>query len=109
MHTKTYTREPKTFIRKNVTVTFYNEKEQLYLETDTSDVNLRTSLLQGRNILWFLRNEAPENAALWPILFESTSLTSAEIHYNNIEKESWAYSLAYKNVTTTAFPMKSEQ
>ena len=35
----------------------------------------------------FLRNEAPSNAALWPITFACKSLTSTETWYSNTEKE----------------------
>ena len=35
---------------------FYNEKEQLYLETDAMVVGLGASLLQVRDEMWFLRN-----------------------------------------------------
>ena len=35
----------------------------------------------------FPRNEAPNNAALWPIAFASKSLTSMEINNSNIERE----------------------
>ena len=55
-------------IKRNVTMSFYNEKEQLYLETDTSGEGAGTSLLQGRDGMWFLRNEAPDNVALWPLV-----------------------------------------
>ena len=48
---------------------FYNEKEQLYLETNA----LGASLLQVRDSIWFLRNEAPNSAALLPMEFVSKS------------------------------------
>ena len=54
---------------------FYNEKEQLYLETDVFDVVLGATLLQARDKIRFLRNETPDNAALWAITFASKSLT----------------------------------
>ena len=65
---------------------FYNEKEQLYLETDPSDIGLGASLLQARGRMQFPRNEAPNNSAQQPIVFASKSLMSAETHYSNIEK-----------------------
>ena len=44
---------------------FYNEKEQLYLETEyVSVVSLGASLLNMRNGMQFPRNEAPDNTAL---------------------------------------------
>ena len=66
---------------------FYNEKEQLYLETDVSGVSLRASLLPVRDKMWLPRNKAPDNAALWTVAFVSKSLISAEIWYSNIERE----------------------
>ena len=58
----------KTNIKKNATTTFYNKSEQLYLETHISGVSLRPSFLQVRNGMPFPRNEAPDNAALWPVV-----------------------------------------
>ena len=43
---------------------FYNEKEELYLETDVLGVSLRASFLQVRDGKWFPKDEAPENVAL---------------------------------------------
>ena len=37
----------KYIIKKNVTIAFYGEKQQLYLEIDTLGVSLETSLLQA--------------------------------------------------------------
>ena len=45
-------------------MTFYKEKEQLYLETYALGAGLGASLLQMRGDTWFPRNEAPNNAAL---------------------------------------------
>ena len=66
---------------------FYNEKEQLYLETYASGVSLGASCLHMRDDMWVPRNEAPKNAVLWPIVFKSKSSTSMETHYSNIERE----------------------
>ena len=54
----------KPIIQKDIMIAFYKEKEQLYIETDVSDVGLRASLLQVREGTWLLRNEGPNNAAL---------------------------------------------
>ena len=35
---------------------FYGEKEQLYLETDTSHVGLEAGLLQARDGMWFQKD-----------------------------------------------------
>ena len=57
-------KRPKNIIKKNTTVAFYSKKEQLYLEIDSLNVGLGASLLQVRGGMWFLRYEAPGNAAL---------------------------------------------
>ena len=62
---------------------FYNDKQQLYLETDTLGVSLGASLLQIGDGMLFSRNDAPDNAALQPITFMSKTLTSAETCYSN--------------------------
>ena len=41
--------EPKTSMKKNATVAFHKEKEQLYLETDVSDIVIGDNLLQLKN------------------------------------------------------------
>ena len=43
---------------------FHNEKEQLFLETDVSNISLGISLLQVRDRMWHLRDEASNIAAL---------------------------------------------
>ena len=45
-------------------MTFYNEKEQLPLETDALGVGPRTSLLQVKDGIWFPKTEAHYIAAL---------------------------------------------
>ena len=62
-HIKTYMAEPK-IIKRNEIMVFYSEKEQLYLETDTSGVGIGESLQQVRDVMQFPRNEAPHNAVL---------------------------------------------
>ena len=57
---------------------FYIEMEQLYLETDASDVGLGASVLQVRDGMQFPRKEALDSAVLWPIAFSRKGLTSAE-------------------------------
>ena len=59
-------------IKKNMTMAFYNEREHLYLG-DASVVRLGVSLLQVRDKIQFLRNEAPDNAVLWSVMFTSRS------------------------------------
>ena len=50
-------------------VVFYSEKEQLYIETDVPVLAFRASLVQMRDRMHLPGNEAPDNAALWPIVF----------------------------------------
>ena len=38
---------------------FYDEKQQLYLETVASGISLGENLLQARDGIQFLRNETP--------------------------------------------------
>ena len=51
-------------IKKNATMTFYNQKEQQYLETYLSGLSLTATLLQMRDSMWCPRNKAPNNVAL---------------------------------------------
>ena len=84
-HTKAYIKEPNPS-PKQCKHAFYNEKEQLYRETDAMHVGLGASLLQVRDGMLFPRYEGPKNAAPWQIMFASKSLTHAETHYSNIER-----------------------
>ena len=45
-----------------------NEKP-LYLGTDASDVRLKAGHLQARVVLWFPKDEAPDNTVLCSIAF----------------------------------------
>ena len=54
---------------KGVSMAFFNEKEQLYLETDVSGVSLKATLLQARDGMQFPKDEASNNMALQPIVF----------------------------------------
>ena len=47
--------------KKNATMMFYNEKEQLYLKTDALGVGLGECLIQARDRMWFPRKEACNN------------------------------------------------
>ena len=47
------------FIKKDAFMTFYNEKEHLYLETDISGVSLGASLLQVGNRMQFQKVTHP--------------------------------------------------
>ena len=72
---------------KRHSVALYNEKVQPFIETNVLGLGLRASLLQVRDGMQFPKNEAPNNAALQPIAFQSKSLTSTETRYGNIERE----------------------
>ena len=41
-------------------------------------MDLRVILLQLMDGMWFLRNEAPDNAAIWPLALGNKSLTHAQ-------------------------------
>ena len=59
-------------------MTFYNEIQLLYLETDESGIILRAALLQTRSGTSCPRDIAPENNILRPIVFASKSLSSPD-------------------------------
>ena len=63
----------KNINKKNVTMAFYKEKQQLYLVTDASAVSAGASLLQVREGMWFPRSEVLDNVGLQPIAFTSTT------------------------------------
>ena len=67
---------------------FHIEKEWLYVQPEALVVNLKASVLQVKDRVWFPRNKAPDNAALWPITLASKSLSHSETQYCNIERES---------------------
>ena len=56
---------------------FYNEKEQLYLETYVLGVGLGACFQQVGDRMQFQKDEAPNNMTLWPIPFTSKRMTSA--------------------------------
>ena len=84
---------------------FYNEKEQLYLETAVLGVGLEGSVLPARDRMWFSRNEAHDRAALLSIAFTSKSMVSAETHFGNAEREVLDILHGLQNSTTTTLPM----
>ena len=64
--------------QKDVTMAFYNVKEQINLEKDTTGFCLEASHLQVRERIQFPKNEAPDSAVLCPTVFTSRRLTSAK-------------------------------
>ena len=77
----------KVIIRKDASMKFYNEREKLYLEINTSGVRLGAGLPQTRERMCFPKGEEPDNSALWPIAYTSKSLISAKIYYNYNERD----------------------
>ena len=73
-----------TVIKKNAAMAFYSQKEQLYLETNALGVSLGAGLVQVRDRPQYPKNDAPDSATLWPVIFVSKRLTSGETHYSNI-------------------------
>ena len=49
---------------KDTSRQFYNERMQLYLEIDISDVRLGAGHLQARDGMWFPKYEASDNSVL---------------------------------------------
>ena len=50
-------------------------------------MGIEASLLLAMDRMWFPKNEATDNAALWPVAFVSKILTCAEAKYSNIKRE----------------------
>ena len=67
---------------------FYDDTKPLYLETDTSKVDLGAALLQTWEDTTCQKDMVPDNTILHPIAFASKSLTGVEHRYSNIERES---------------------
>ena len=66
---------------------FYGDSKPLYLETDTSGVDLGAIFLQTWEDTTCQKDMVPDNTILHPIAFASKSLTSTESRYSNIERE----------------------
>ena len=86
-------------------MTFYKEKEQLYLETDMLGVGLQVSLSQERDQMQFPKEQAPDNMALQPIAFICKSLISVGTWYNNIKSEFLGLIGGLERSITAASPM----
>ena len=61
----------KAIIKKDATMAFYEDKEQICLETDALGVDLGASLLQVGDGVLFQRNKAPNSATLQPIALQA--------------------------------------
>ena len=77
----------KSLIQNDVYMKFYDQTRPLYLETDTSRIELGTALLQTRDGMTCSKDAAPDNTILGPIMFAIKNLTSTEWRYINIERE----------------------
>ena len=67
-------------IKKNGTTSFYNGKQQA-VPRDRCTVQSKSSEHKGETVV--SRNEASNNAVLWPMAFASKSLISVETGYRN--------------------------
>ena len=76
-----------SIIKEDACMKFYAETQPLYPETDTSGVRLGASLLQTRSGTSCLRDKAPDNSIVKPIVFASKSLSNVKRRYSNIERE----------------------
>ena len=65
-----YTSEQKTIIKKDASMKFCNERDQLYLETYMSGFRLRGHL-NVRDRMLFQKDDAPYYSVLQPIVFTS--------------------------------------
>ena len=65
--------KPKTLIKADVCMKFYDDTKLLYLETDVSRVDLGAVLLQLCDNTTCQKGMAPDNIILHPIAFASKS------------------------------------
>ena len=66
-YTKTYMTEPETSSTRMQP--WHSTIKTAAIYTEPSGVGLEAILLHTWDGMWFPRNEAPNNAALWPIAF----------------------------------------
>ena len=90
-------------IKKDTLMKFYNKKEQVYPQTDTSIVSLGAGALQTMDRMWFQKKQAPDISEPWPIEFASKCLTNTETWYNNIEREPF---IDWRNSTSNILLMR---
>ena len=96
----------KAVIKKDTTLTFCNEKEEIYLETDAVGVGLGASLLQVRDGMWFPTKH-------WKIqhysqqYLQKKSLTKTETQYSNIEREALGILLSCPDITMQQIEVKN--
>ena len=76
----------KSLIQVDMCMKSYNDTKLLYLETDTSRIDLGLALLQMHEGTACQKGIVPDNTTLHPIAFASKSLTGAEHRYSNIER-----------------------
>ena len=63
-HIATLYERAKAIIKKDTSMAYCNEKEQLFLEMDVLGVDLSASLLHMRDKMQFSKNEIANNASL---------------------------------------------
>ena len=66
-----------TIVKGNTCMKFYDMARPLYLETDTSGVDIGAWCLQVRATMNSRCFEMPDNAIFWPIAIASKCLSSA--------------------------------
>ena len=77
----------KSIIKEGICMKFYGETKPLYIEMDSSVVEMGCALLQTKSSTCCSRDKAPDNSILRPTVFSSKNLSSAEKRYSNIERE----------------------
>ena len=75
----------KLLIKSDMCKKFYDDSKPLYVEIDTSRVDLGAALLQQQEGTTCQKDKVPDNTILCPMAFAGKSLTGAEHRYNNIE------------------------
>ena len=65
----------------------YAETQLLYLDTDASQIGLKSCPTTNQNWSSCPRDKAPDNSIIRPTKFASKGLSSAEIGYSNIERQ----------------------
>ena len=72
--------------RLHACMKFYNETRMVYLETDASGIVVGSRLLQIRDGMTCLQDEAPHNSILRLIYLPAKALSNTEKRYGKIEK-----------------------
>ena len=73
-------------IKEDVCIMLYNEAKLIYLEANTSGIEIEAGLLQTRDCMSCPKDKAPDNSILRLLAFARKGLTSTEKTHNNIER-----------------------